>query len=227
MKMKYWKFGRGAGLGNALFSRLPVESWQVKALLNTLPTTSWHEQRSVVACRLTLPGREQGDADRPLDVYATHLDHMNEDVRMHQLLQMVEIVDKNRPHLIIGDLNAFYKADYSPTHWKRIKSFFKHRQWPIWEAKIVPYLLSLGYIDCWKYVRTKAGRQEEEESSTSSSSPKEIDEDMCTVWINNPLLRIDYIFASADVLKSFDIVSCEVLTHINSSDHFPLLLELK
>lgn len=90
-------------LGNGIASRYPIESSS-----NDRSTGMFRaEGRSLLQCRLG--GEHPFVRDRTFAV--THLDHRDEDVRLHQL-KLFNPVAKNID-VLMGDMNALTREDYS------------------------------------------------------------------------------------------------------------------
>jgi endonuclease/exonuclease/phosphatase family metal-dependent hydrolase len=206
-----WVFGKAteypwqgqiepAGYGNACLSRWPIRAYAV----HRLAPISGREPRNLLEVRLELPD------GRPFTVYVTHLDHQSEAVRLAQIRAALQwtLRDRERPHLLLGDLNA-----QSPTDLQRFgqqvevtaSAGAEELTWE--EPRVVPHLLRVGYLDCF----TQAGEGEALTWPTSA-----------------PQVRIDYIFASSALAtklrccQRWDFPPAAV-----ASDHFPMLAEFE
>lgn len=151
--LPYWTHApAGCGLCNVLFSRWPFTRVQSIPIPEGTYKGVWHQLRSLIVATITLPPRTAGEDGIEIDVLATHLEHRNEKVRLQQLIQCLSHVSPSRPHLLMGDLNAFMKDDYSYRHWLMITAYFAKRHWVLREEQVIPHLLRAGYIDGWHEV---------------------------------------------------------------------------
>lgn len=64
------------------------------------------EARSFVSITVAVDGI-------PLTIYNTHLDDRREETRIQQARILLSQLDQSRPHIIVGDLNALRRVDYS------------------------------------------------------------------------------------------------------------------
>lgn len=81
--------------GNAALSRYPIARWENTHLFRSPGA----EQRGLLHAEVDVPGVR-------LHVYVTHLDPFSETDRTRQAEQAVELVDENRPAVLLGDFNA-------------------------------------------------------------------------------------------------------------------------
>jgi endonuclease/exonuclease/phosphatase family metal-dependent hydrolase len=189
--------------GNALLSRWPI----LAGAAHHLTDVPGKEERGLLEARILLP------TQRSLTVYVTHLDHTDEDVRVTQLraLRTWTVRDRNRPHLILGDFNAINRWDFSgregdleklaqhPTGQNLVKS---EKGGP----QVVAALEKAGYVD----------------ALTRFGTPG----DASYVPVQDPPLRIDYIFVSAPLAPA--LTACRIWPEAagqEASDHRPVLAE--
>ncbi len=197
---------RPVGYGNACLSRWPIRAYAV----HRLTPIPGREPRSLLEVRVELPD------GRPFTVYVTHLDHQSEAARMVQLQAVLQWTsrDRERPHLLLGDLNALSPADF-PEPTQRQEAVARAVPWPqavaegftLEEPTVVPRLLQTGYLDCF----AQAGEGE----GTTWPTPA-------------PRVRLDYVLASPPLAsrlrrcQRWDSPPAEV-----ASDHFPVLAEFE
>ena len=81
--------------GNAVLSLYPIARWENTHLFQS----PGHEQRGLLHAEVDLPGAR-------LHVYVAHLEAFSETDRVRQAQQVAELVDENRPAVLLGDLNA-------------------------------------------------------------------------------------------------------------------------
>ncbi len=126
--------------GNALLSR-----WRILAFAahHLTPMTSYGK-RGLLEVRVQLPD------GKPFTVYVTHLDHRSEAVRLEQWSAANTWLsrDRNRPHLVLGDLNALSAADYpTPDALARLTAYQAERGWPTPSFELMAQVLKAGYVD--------------------------------------------------------------------------------
>ena len=81
--------------GNAVLSRYPITRRENTHLFRS----PGEEQRGLLHVEVDVPGL-------PMHVYVTHLDAFSETDRVRQAQQVVELVGKNCPAVLLGDFNA-------------------------------------------------------------------------------------------------------------------------
>lgn len=126
--------------GNALLSRWPILAFAAHHLA---PMTSYGK-RGLLEVRVQLPD------GKPFTVYVTHLDHRSEALRLEQWAAAHAWLsrDRNRPHLVIGDLNALSEADYpSPDALARLEAYQAERGWPTPSFELMAQVCKAGYVD--------------------------------------------------------------------------------
>ncbi|MBA2460091.1 MAG: hypothetical protein H0V43_14195 [Gemmatimonadales bacterium] len=79
-----------------------------------IPDTSNEEQRSYIFACIQAKEKEFG-------ICVTHLDDKRERVRLAQLKWLLEKLSQHPiPHLLVGDLNALRRSDYTDEKWAEI-----------------------------------------------------------------------------------------------------------
>lgn len=123
----------------------------------------------------------------------------------------------------MGDLNAFTRVDYTKEHWAKIKAHFESASWVFPKDKVIPKLKKKGFIDLLRLLQHRDGQR----AKNKNKKDKEPLSCPFTVWVGNPLLRIDYIFGTSELESLFSLLQCAVIAECTASDHFPVLLDMK
>ncbi len=192
----------GRSFGNALLSRWPI----LASAAHHLTPVAGHEQRGLLEARILLP-----DGQRTLTVYVTHLDHLDEEVRLTQAQALLAWTarDRSRPHVLMGDFNTFSLDDYAtPEALDAFRRDLARSGWEGYEARVLPRLLKAGYADAWAL----AGNGP---AATCCNEPE-------------PLFRIDYVLVSQPLAGA--VRSCrrwDADPAPVASDHLPVLVELE
>jgi endonuclease/exonuclease/phosphatase family metal-dependent hydrolase len=185
--------------GNAILSPHPILAFAG----HRLTTPAGHSARALLEARLLLPDH------RALTVYVTHLDHQSEAVRMGQVQALLLWAgrDRDRSHLLLGDLNALAPNDYVNQ-----EEVVARLQADAIAAHLVrdgmqalPRLFKAGYHDCF----ARAGRGAGLTYSTTQER-----------------FRIDFCLAAGPLADQ--VTDCHRLDDDDvrlASDHFPLLTE--
>lgn len=187
-----------ASYGNALLSRLPI----LAHAGHHLTPVEGHEQRGLLETRLLL-----ADGRTTLSVYVTHLDHKSEAARLKQLAAVFQwtVRDRERPHLLMGDFNALSAGDFQENQaaLDRVLGDEGLNNLAADGMEVTARVRRRGYVD--------ATRQ--------PAQP--------TFPVHDPLVRIDYIWASAPLADR--VRSCrpwQTGETATASDHLPVLAEL-
>lgn len=186
-----------AAYGNALLSRFPI----LAHANHRLTTPPDHEPRGLLETRLQLPDGQT------LTVYATHLDHKRETVRLGQVqaLLLWAVRDRGRAHLLMGDFNAVAPTDYAGDQ-AGLTQMAAHPEMArlvVEGLHVVPRLLKAGYTDCF---------------AVAGSGPAP------TFATHDALARIDFCLAAGPLAQT--IRACQRIDDADTreaSDHFPLL----
>lgn len=103
-----------SSLGNAIITRLPTHS-ETEDLtkpnnhINELLSAEAGEIRGALRVPISNPHLVGGVQE----VISIHLDHLEEPTRLAQWKLLMERIDPQQPHVIMGDFNALCKEDYS------------------------------------------------------------------------------------------------------------------
>ncbi|SDL15597.1 Metal-dependent hydrolase, endonuclease/exonuclease/phosphatase family [Nocardioides sp. YR527] len=84
--------------GTAVLSRYPIVASENTHLYN-----AGKEQRGLLRATIDVRGQR-------LDFYTTHLEHTSQDIRLHQTAEIVDLVGKKDPAIVVGDVNAYPDA---------------------------------------------------------------------------------------------------------------------
>lgn len=203
-------FGHVKGrYGNALLSRHPiVKAHEVhlrggtEVMHNGQP---YRIHRGLLACEVDAPMLPQGTV-----IACTHLDHIIENERVMQLAHVVESLHQIAPHgavALLGDLNALTRSDYSTEEWGALQRHNRKKGWAPPSYGCLDLLSQQGFSDCC-------------EQAPGSSAH-------WTAHVAHPRYRIDYVWLGEGLQKHVEVVNCAVATHVRSSDHFPLAVDLR
>lgn len=185
--------------GNALLSRWPL----IASAAHHLSPVPGKEQRGLLEGRVLL---ENGDT---FTVYVTHLDHTSEEARAIQFraARTWLVRDRNRPHVLMGDLNAIDPWDFTD----RAEDLEKIRMHATGHnllggekgIQVLPDALKAGYIDLFRNFHAPGA---------DSHLPSDV------------ALRIDYILASKSLAPL--CTRCDILMEYDHvSDHRPVMAE--
>ncbi|MCS7038283.1 MAG: endonuclease/exonuclease/phosphatase family protein [Anaerolineae bacterium] len=192
----------GRSFGNAILSRWPI----LASAAHHLTPVEGHPPRGLLEARILLP-----DGQRTLTVYVTHLDAESEDVRLIQTQSLLSWTgrDRARPHVLMGDFNAYSPADYpTPADLENLRRTVEALGLSLYEPQVVPRLLRAGYTDAWAVCGEGPG-------ATCCNEPE-------------PLFRIDYVFVSQPLVAA--LRRCrrwDAEPALVASDHLPVLVELE
>jgi endonuclease/exonuclease/phosphatase family metal-dependent hydrolase len=195
-----WKSYFASTLGN--FGNAIISNLNIISTYSHILDVDDAEPRGVIGVTLNHPILKL--------VFNTHLDHINENVRMKQLEELFSALEShtNVPHIIMGDFNALSKEDYSQDYFDRYVYSVRFRNgWELPKFDVIDFIKGKGYVDCWRQL-----------------NPDAKDRSTCRFGT-----RIDYIFASASLVPLIDWTksSCEIYhDSSNASDHEPVILTL-
>lgn len=148
-----------------------------------------------------------------LPVFLTHLDHVDEELRVQQLECVRNFVAEtlgpnDESHILGGDMNSLLRSDYSDERWHQIEAHRRESQWEEPQTKVMTKLLhEWKYVDPFQILKSRL----DEDKRQSCYPPP-------TCWANT---RVDYILFSPQFegtiqdYRTFDV-------HV--SDHLPVLV---
>jgi len=106
----------------------------------------------------------------------------------------------------------------------KYKIILKKKDWVLPDKdEVIESLIQNDMVDCLDFIRKKSNIT----LTNTGENKKWLDQEISTVWVNNPLLRIDYVLVSKKLMKCWKINNWRVLTECKASDHFPVLTELE
>ena len=185
--------------GNAILSPHPILAFAG----HRLTTPAGHPARALLEARLALPTRGS------LTVYAAHLDHLSEIVRLDQVKDLLLWTsrDRGRSHLLLGDLNSLAPGDYvnQEDAIARLQADAIAGHLVRDGMQALPRLLKAGYHDCFARAGHGAG---------------------LTYGTTHEKVRIDYCLAAGPLAEQ--VTACRRLDDDDvrlASDHFPILTE--
>lgn len=79
---------------------------------NSMLSWTYSVGRNVLKATIEAP--ELGE----INIYCTHLDHLDENWRMKQINAIIQSTES--PHILAGGLNSLDETDYSPERWSDI-----------------------------------------------------------------------------------------------------------
>ena len=92
----------------------------------------------------------------------THLDHQKEEARVVQLKEMLSLIDREKPHILMGDFNSLKKNDYTEEVWNVLTEIRKKNNWELPISDLTDSLeRELGYTDTWAATLLQSGKEEE------------------------------------------------------------------
>ena len=138
----------------------------------------------------------------------THLDHISMQQREVQLQHVLRVLEpmESTPTLLIGDLNALTRQDYSDQQWDNLCDRAASRGWALPVTGDLNLLHAAGFQDAAAQV-ARAHAQSVQ----------------LTAHNEEPLYRIDYCFFRGNSLKA---LAADV-PQLPLSDHFPLVIDLE
>jgi exodeoxyribonuclease III len=171
----------------------------------------WH---CVILSRIQVDGFE-------ITVVHVHLDPWHEEPRLKELQRLFNLIDINRPTIIVGDINSVSREDnYPPEFLSELqkRNFTKFGQNSL-DYRVTDYLANAGLVDA----AAKIGKFDTTAPSLfgTYSSHEEIP-------ASEAPARIDYFFVSenlAPLIKNYEVIKTNTTNHI--SDHYPIVLTLE
>ncbi|KAF0911897.1 hypothetical protein E2562_012724 [Oryza meyeriana var. granulata] len=120
--------------GNAVLSRWPIKRWKAHRLADH------SDFRNVLRATIDVPGAGE------VSFYCTHLDHLDESLRMKQVNSILRFAD-GRHHILAGGLNALDATDYSADRWAAIAKYHEQIGKPAPKAEVMRHLKAKRYVD--------------------------------------------------------------------------------
>jgi endonuclease/exonuclease/phosphatase family metal-dependent hydrolase len=193
------------GYGNALLSRWPIMASSAHHLTGT---EGFHD-RGLLEARILLHDKQ------PFTAYVTHLDHTNEDARVAQFRSARQwlVRDRNRPHVLMGDMNALSAWDFQQRP-EAVTDLANHPRGSnlvsgpgggLEGMRVIAQIEKAGYTDVYRSTGQPTGGRSYVPAATD--------------------LRIDYIFASATLAPY--VTRCGIMAEADQvSDHRPVWADI-
>ncbi|KAJ1297039.1 hypothetical protein BS78_01G347700 [Paspalum vaginatum] len=180
--------------GNAVLSRWPIKRWKAHRLADQ------SDFRNVLRVTVDVPGAGE------VNFHCTHLDHLDEGLRMKQLSSILRSADGH--HILAGDLNALDPTDYAADRWADIVKYFSEIGKPTPMAEVMRYLKKVK-----RYVDAKDFAGECEEAAAAVAKGQDV-QGTCRYGT-----RVDYILTSPNSPYKFVPGSYAVVSSKGTSDH--------
>ncbi|EEF37627.1 hydrolase, putative [Ricinus communis] len=178
--------------GNAILSKWPIKRWEVQKIFDDT------DFRNVLKATIDAP--QKGE----VNLYCTHLDHLDENWRMKQINAIIQSTDG--PHILAGGLNSLDETDYSAERWTDIVKYHEEIGKPTPKVEVMGFLKSKHYTDAKEF----AG---ECESVVMIAKGQNV-QGTCKYGT-----RVDYILASSNSPYKFVPGSYSVYSSKGTSDH--------
>eukprot|EP01124_Arcella_intermedia_P006860 TRINITY_DN14147_c0_g1_i2.p2 TRINITY_DN14147_c0_g1~~TRINITY_DN14147_c0_g1_i2.p2 ORF type:complete len:130 (+),score=30.86 TRINITY_DN14147_c0_g1_i2:440-829(+) len=127
---------------------------------------------------------------------------------MEQVTQLFQVVNGEDANVILGDLNALSRKDYSDAYWEQINATRKENCWE-YPAKhqVIDWIVQNGYQDFVQHVHPVQ------------------DQNIQTCQFGT---RVDHIFISKTLSSqiNWNTSSCQILSDFKESDHYPIIAKL-
>eukprot|EP00928_Gymnodinium_smaydae_P090015 TRINITY_DN73880_c0_g1_i1.p1 TRINITY_DN73880_c0_g1~~TRINITY_DN73880_c0_g1_i1.p1 ORF type:complete len:360 (+),score=83.86 TRINITY_DN73880_c0_g1_i1:50-1081(+) len=188
--------------------------------------------RGLLECDVEVPtGSGQSTV---LTVAVTHFDHMSEEQRRVQAAHVLEALAPNRHRaLLVGDLNALTRSDYTDQEWSALETRASSREWaPPAPAGCLEDFRTAGFFDAFAASRGGAplkglhrrgtASAETLDAGASAGAAAHADQ-IFTAHVDDPLYRIDYCFVSN--ASGLSPSAARVHTDASLSDHFPVVFD--
>ncbi|KAL4182326.1 hypothetical protein AMTRI_Chr12g275420 [Amborella trichopoda] len=178
--------------GNAVLSKWPIKRWQAQKIFDD------SDFRNVLKVVVDVPTAGE------VNVYCTHLDHLDENWRMKQITAILQGSDG--PHILTGGLNSLDETDYSEERWTDIVKYYQEIGKPTPKVEIMKFLKGKRYTDAKNFVG-------ECESVVMLAKGQDV-QGTCKYGT-----RVDYILASPDSPYRFVPGSYTVISSKGTSNH--------
>uniref|UniRef100_J3LNY9 Terpene synthase N-terminal domain-containing protein n=1 Tax=Oryza brachyantha TaxID=4533 RepID=J3LNY9_ORYBR len=129
--------------GNAVLSRWPIKRWKAHRLADHFDFRKQYKtsvMENVLRATIDVPGAGE------VSFYCTHLDHLDEGLRMRQVNSILRFAG-GRHHILAGGLNALDATDYSADRWAAIAKYHEEIGKPAPKAEVMRHLKAKRYVD--------------------------------------------------------------------------------
>jgi len=231
---EYKFFGHVRGnYGNALISKYPIVSVRethIKGGTEMALTPGIRKYNGDIAkageVHRLARGMLECDVEMPdvgvVTVAVTHLDHISEEQREVQLDHILEVLGPNTSRtLLLGDLNALTRQDYTAEEWTVLEDRNKEQSWTPPAAGCLDALAEAGFTDVFA-AAAGVSRLSERRPDADGALPQ-----IFSAHVSNPLYRIDYMFQGDSLVRDLNPTAAYVAVNMTLSDHFPVVFDLK
>uniref|UniRef100_A0A0E0KDZ4 Endonuclease/exonuclease/phosphatase domain-containing protein n=1 Tax=Oryza punctata TaxID=4537 RepID=A0A0E0KDZ4_ORYPU len=187
--------------GNAVLSRWPIKRWNARRLADHF------DFRNVMRATIEVPGAGE------VNLYCTHLDHLDEGLRMKQVNSILRFADGHH-HILAGGLNALDASDYSADRWAAIAKYHEEIGKPPPKTEVMRHLKAKRYVDAKDFA---GGRQA---GLVVVPNGQDV-QGTCKYGT-----RVDYILASPNSPYSFVPGSYAVVPSMGTSDHHIVMVDV-
>ncbi|XP_006650104.3 uncharacterized protein LOC102718065 [Oryza brachyantha] len=188
--------------GNAVLSRWPIKRWKAHRLADHF------DFRNVLRATIDVPGAGE------VSFYCTHLDHLDEGLRMRQVNSILRFAG-GRHHILAGGLNALDATDYSADRWAAIAKYHEEIGKPAPKAEVMRHLKAKRYVDAKDFAG--GGARETLEVAPGGQDVQ----GTCKYGT-----RVDYILASPSSPYRFVPGSYAVVPSRGTSDHHIVMVDV-
>lgn len=191
---------KGHNNGITVLSNLPVGRFE-KITLAT---------RDAIKTTLQIDSKE-------LNIFAVYLDDLSEDVRVKQTQALLKHINKNKPTIIMGDLNTITISDIKKLN-PLIDKFAVDN--PTLYRNMTPVLNEMKRGRVTK-IFEKYGLHDADKSGEPTAPTK-----LFPAKIENAVLRIDYAFHTDKILiRDFMVAKDSIFNQ--ASDHYPIVFNIE
>ena len=179
---------KGHDNGITVLTNLEVKNFEKIRLFN----------RNAIKTKVVFGGKE-------IDIFSIYLDDLSEDVRLKQIENLFELIDKNRATIFMGDLNTLDVND--KTVIPKANSYLDKVFEEMSQGKVINFIKENGFVD------------------SDVEKLKTVPTKLYPIKLDAPIFRLDYIFYNQYLKsKSFKVLMGEIFD--KTSDHFPIEVEL-
>lgn len=147
----------------------------------------------------------------PLTVVTTHLDQLDEGLRVQQSRVISAQMRQQPGSILVGDLNTYQASDYSDQGWQDICQMWATKKWgsPPEKSATLQALAAEGLRDAHYLCKSNAGQFAK-----------------ATCWVIEPLFRIDYCLFDSEAASRWIVEKLDRVVEATCSDHFPIVMDL-
>ena len=172
-------------------------------------------------------------------ILATHLDHMDQSQRhtqMEHVLQTVGAPAGSRQQLIVGDLNALQRGDYTNPEWAAHEEHNKVKGWAspsddsAGDGGCLAMLAGAGFIDTFASVHERPSVAGAEAcQQVSGGEWRESPWTAHTRVVGGPRYRIDYVWSRPPLSGGYFVPVEATVDHDcgGASDHQPVVIDFR